>query len=415
MAKNFANIYNRTGDSIALEQSFFAKLEVTKGTIVGPTDTDFFFTVGGGSITHTQPKQSSPHRSGRHNTDIFQEKKVTEWSIPTFVNIDTTLGAAAAAEVEPAIRLLWKSLLGKEDISAGAVYTSEDVPDLTFSLFENGDKWAQQVPAAYVEANNLTAPGDGQAGMEWSGRGSDRYRIGIGKFTTDSNTTNIITLDTVSEAKRFQVGGLVMIIEADGTTRSADTAGGTYRKITAVDKVTAAITIDGAVLADADGTGGDLYLAYAEPETPTGIANIQTGLVGSIDVDGLGGTVPCIRSFNLTMTNNHEAVDYCYGTAGLATPFFVPGGRLAIEIEMELNLNDSLIELLDDLDSFEAQDVDFVLGDVAGRHLKIDIPKAIFDVPSTTLPEEGSIPVTLSGMGFQTGLDLADEVTISYI
>ena len=251
--------------------------------------------------------------------------------------------------------------------------------------------------------------------MEWSGRGADRYRIGIGKFTSDSNTTNIITLDTITEAKRFQVGGLVMIIKADGVTRSADTAGGTYRKLTAVDKVTGAITVDGGVLADADGSSGDLFLCYAEPESPTGIANIQTGLVGSINVDGLGGLVPCVRSFNITFTNNHEAVDYCYGTSGLATPFFVPGGRLAIEVEMELNLNDSLIELLDDLDEFTAQSIEFILGDGAGRHLKIDIPKSIFDVPSTSLPEEGSIPVTLSGMGFQTSLGASDEVTVSYL
>ena len=415
MSKNFANIYNRTGDSIALEQSFFAKVEATKGTIVGPMDTDFFFTLGGGAITHTQPKQSSPHRSGRSNTDIFREKKVTEWNIPTFVNIDTALGAPAAAEIDPAIRLLWQSLLGKEDTAAGAVYDSSIVPDLTFSLFENGDKWAQQVPGAYVEANSFTAPGDGQAQMEWSGRGADRYRIGIGLFTTDSNTTNIITLDNISEAKRFQVGGLIMIVGADGLTRSTDTAGGTYRKITAINKATAAITVDGAVLADADGTAESTYLCYAEPESPTGIANIQTGLVGSIDVDGLGGTVPCVRSFNLTMTNNHEPVDYCYGSSGLVTPIFVPGGRLSIEVEMELNLNDSLIELLDDLDSFEAQNIDFILGDSAGRHLKIDIPKAIFDVPSTSLPEEGSIPVSLSGMGFQTSLGLNDEITVSFI
>ena len=113
MAKNFATIFANTGDSIALEQKFFAVEEVTKGTLVGPTDSDFFFTQGGGTITHTQPKQSSPHRSGRHNTDIFVEKKVTEWSLPTFVNIDTGV-AAGATEVEDGIKLLWKSMLGKE-------------------------------------------------------------------------------------------------------------------------------------------------------------------------------------------------------------------------------------------------------------------------------------------------------------
>jgi len=414
MAKNFLTIYERTGDSIALNQQFFAKLEAVKGTLIGPTDTDFFFTRSGGSITHTQPKNPSEHRSGRHNNDTLAEKKVTEWSIPTYVNIDTLLGAAATAEVDDAIRLLWKSLLGFEDTATSAVYDSSVDPDITFSLFENGDKWAHQANGAAVEASTLSLPGDGQSGLEWSGRAADRKRVGIGRFTTSSDATNIITLDAATEAKRFPVGSMVMIIEDDGLVRSADTPNGTYRVVTLSDSGTGAITVDGAVLADADGTtGAGFFLAYAEPETPTAISDIQTGLVGSAAIVGLSAT--CVRSATVTMTNNHEWVDYCFGTDALATPYFVPGSRLMVEVELEMNLNDALIEFLDDLESFTSKDVDLVLGDSTGRHLKVDLPKVVFDVPSVTVPDEGSIPVSFSGIGLQTALDAADEITVSYL
>jgi hypothetical protein len=209
-----------------------------------------------------------------------------------------------------------------------------------------------------------------------------------------------------------------MIIKEDGTTRSTDTAAGTYRTVTATDDTTGEVTLDGAALADADPlTQGGLtyFLAYAEPETPTGISDVQTGLVGSVAIDGLGGSVACVRNFNLTLNNNHERVNYCYGTDGLATPFFVAGSRLSVELSVEMNLNAETVEWLYDLDQFTSQDIDFVLGDAAGRHMKIDLPKIIFSIPTTTVPEEGSIPFTAEGIGYQTALDAADEVTVSYL
>ena len=417
MAKNFKNNYDKTGDSIALEQSVFVVLETVKGTFAAPTDSDFVFSIAGSAVTHTQPVTSSPHRSGRHNTDTYAEKKSTEWELPTFINIDTAAPGGDTAR-DAGVAVLWKSLLGNQTDSAGvsSIFESSVDPDITFSFYENGDIWSQQVRGSFVESLNLNAPGDGQAQANWSGAGADRVRVGIGKFTSDSNTTNIITLVSVTEAKRFPVGAQVMIIEDDGLVRSADTPNGSYRTVTATNIATGAVTLDGAVLADADGTTGTgFYLAYAEPASPTGISNIQTGLVGSIAIDGLGGTVACVRNFDLTLNNNHERVSYCYGSDGLSTPFFVPGDRLSVELSVEMNLNHPTLEWLYDLDQFTSQDIDFILGDVATRHLKIDLPKIIFTIPSTTVPKSGSIPFSAEGIGYQTNLGSANEVTVSYL
>jgi len=418
MAKNFLSIYNNNGDSVALNQSWFLVEETTKGVFATPTDTDFFFTRAGGSVEHTQPFESSDHRSGRHNTDIIEQKKETAWSIPTYINIDTTQGSAGVAEVEPAIRVLWKSMLGTETIPGGVVFTATDDPSLTFSLYENGDKWAHQVPASFVMSCSLSAPGDGSATLDWSGNGADRYRVGIGSSTANNDTGNTFTLDVPTEAKRFPVGAQVMIITdaVGGATRSADTPNGTYRTVTASDSGTGIVTLSGAVLAAADGSAaGAFLLAYAEPETPTGIADIQTGLVGSMSIDGLGGVQDCVRNVTINMENNHELVNYCYGTSALAFPYFVAGSRLNVGVEIEQNLNDDTIEWLYDLDQFTAQDLDLVVGNATGRHLKVDMPKVFFNVPSTEAPEEGSIPFTSSGTAYQSGLDQADEITVSYL
>ncbi|HUV46235.1 MAG TPA: hypothetical protein VMW45_04125, partial [Dehalococcoidia bacterium] len=123
----------------------------------------------------------------------------------------------------------------------------------------------------------------------------------------------------------------------------------------------------------------------------------------------------CVRNVTINMENNHELVNYCYGTSALAFPYFVAGSRLNVGVEIEQNLNDDTIEWLYDLDQFTAQDLDLVVGNATGRHLKVDMPKVFFNVPSTEAPEEGSIPFTSSGTAYQSGLDQADEITVSYL
>ena len=87
MAKNYKDLYDYTGDSIALDQRWYAKLEGTKGQLTAPTGADFFFTLGGGSISFTQPFETSPHRSGRHHTSVIRKKKETTWSLMILLNL----------------------------------------------------------------------------------------------------------------------------------------------------------------------------------------------------------------------------------------------------------------------------------------------------------------------------------------
>jgi hypothetical protein len=56
-----------------------------------------------------------------------------------------------------------------------------------------------------------------------------------------------------------------------------------------------------------------------------------------------------------------------------------------------------------------------VLGDAAGRHFEALAPKVVFSVPSFSVPESGTIPVTMSGTCYQTALDAADELTAKFI
>jgi hypothetical protein len=365
-SKNFASIYAGGNDSSALNQSFFVKAELVRGTPVAATNTDFLFTLGGGGINFAQPYESSPHRSGRHNNNIIKQKTTTEWSMQTLLNIKQ--GVAYTAAIDAGVRLLWKAMLGREVDSSGYLYDSANDPSQTFTIFENLDHMAKQAVGCFVNQVEIQLPGDGKAQLNWTGNGKTVYHAGIGKSTT-ANTANTVTLIDPEEALRFDVGSLVMIVEADGTTRSTDTA--TPRTVTAVDTLTGAVTLSGAVLTDADGSTNPVYLCYWEPTAPAGIDEPQTGLVGSISIASLP-TLSCVRNATLTLANNHELVNYCYGTDGLSGPLFVPGGRLDAKLTLEMNLNAPLVEFMKRIRQFEAQEIDLVCGPSAGRHFKLE-------------------------------------------
>lgn len=412
MAKNFATLYASTNDSGALEQAFFLKQETTKGQLIAPAATDFLFTLDGGSIAFNQPFDSSPHRSSRHHTSIIKKKKTLAWDFSTFFNIDETLGSAASTEIDSAVRTLFRSLMGFEDVSAGAVYDTSVPPSTTFTLLENGDKWSRQACGCFVQDGEITLPGNGNSMIKWTGNGKEAFYVGIAKSITDNSAGNTINLIS-ADADRIPLGAMIMIIKSDGVTRSTDTAAGTSRLVLA--KTSNVITVSGAPLADADGSGGGtpIYVCYYEPATKTAINNPITGLVGSFSIVGLSGQ--CLRNGTIKMSNSHELVDYCFGSDSLDSPFFVPGSRFTAAVSVEMNMNSEVLEFFNRVTEFQAQDILFVLGSSTGRRMEVAVPNAFFPVPAFSVPATGSVPIVFAGTAYQTVLDAADEVTVSFI
>jgi len=413
MAKDYAALFATGNDSVALEQKIYIKEEVTRGVLALPGNSDLMLANPGATVNFTQPIESSPVRSDRHHTNVIKAKTSTEWTLPSFFHVDSTLGAVDNAEIDQAYRTLFKSMMGKEVATPPLVYTAATPPDITFSIFNVGDQWSFQAPGSFVEAANIQLPGDGDATVEFSGMSKTALLVGIGQSVADNNAGQTITLGA-GQGERFPVGAKVMLIEGDGVTRSADTAALSARTVTLV--AGDVVTLDGAALADADGSGGvglELYLVYFEPDAPVAINDPQTGLQESVTI--VGQTFDCVRSIGISMTNNHEPASFCYGEEGLASPFFTPGGRYTAEISLELNLNHQLVEFLNSLKGFTGEDITVVLGDATGRHVQFEMPKVIFAIPEVTPPDTGTIPVTFTGNAYQTTLDAADEVTISFL
>lgn len=413
MSKNYADIYASENDSVSLEQRWYFKQETTRGTLIGPANADYLWALEGGSITYAQPRESSPHRSGRHNTSTIKKKKETSWSLPTYFNIDESLGSFSAAEVDTPVRLLWKSLMGKEVVSGSAVtYTTATPANFTMSIHEVGDKWAYQSRGAFTQDGDIKLPGDGESMITWSGDAAEALMVGIGKSVVDNSGGNVVAVGT-GEGWSFPTGCLVMIVKSDGVTRSTDTASGTYRKVTSNPLTDGDnVTVDGAALADADGSTSPVYLVYAEPSAPTAINNPVTGLVGSASFSGL--SIDCFRQVGIKISNGHEKVDYCFGMDALSGTYFVPGSRVNIMVTAELNQNEKLVRFFNQLQSFQAKVMSVRLGAASGRRLEFALPKVDIPPPAFQVPSNGSIPITFEGTAEQTALDAADELTVAY-
>lgn len=408
MAKNFASIWATQNDSVALEQRFFVKQEVTRGTMIAPTDTDLIHTLNGGGIKFKRPITTSPVRTGRHHTSVIESKDETTWSFPTFFHVNESLGSFATGEVDLAWRVLMRSLLGVETVGGSSLtFDASIAPSTTFSLFETGDLWSNQAPGCFVDASNWTFPGDGQSQAAWNGMGKTMYRIGIGKSVT-ANAANAITVAT-GEGLKFEVGGMVMVVKANGTTRSSDTPNGSPRTITAISGDV--VTVDGAVLTDSDGTVTPVYLCYYEPTTPTAINHPLIGLVGAVSVGGItSGT--CVRKVELNIQNNHEPHNFCWGERGLSGPLFTPGGRLTVQTTVEMSMSHDLLKFINNLKGFAGVALSMVVGSASGRRLAIALPKVPFEIPEISIPDTGSIPVTFSGTAEQSAEDAADEIQV---
>lgn len=417
MAKNYADLYNSPNDSIALEQRFYLRKELNAGVLAGPGNSDFFYTLPGGSISYNQPFDSSMHRSGRHHLNIIKKKKELTFSLKQYFNIDTTMGSPGTGEIDQAVRTLFTSLLGKEDIGGGSpVYTSAAAPSITFSLYEVGDRWARQARGCFLQDGTLDFPGDGEATIDFTGAGKDALFAGIAKCTSTVAGGNIFH-GLTGDGAQFVVGAIVMVVKADGVTRSADktysTPGTGYRTITAINGDD--ITVDGAAFtSDSDGSSGSpSYLVYFEPPAPTAINNPVTGLVGSAVFVGLPNT-QAIRKTSLKISNNHELVNYVYGKDSLAVPFFVPGNRMTCEVSVEMNLNRNVLAFFNQVQSFQAKDLTFILGDSSSRYFQAVLPSIRFPVPAFQVPDTGSVPITFTGNAYETALDAADEITAGF-
>jgi hypothetical protein len=367
---------------------------------VGTDDTDFLLYTSGGP-TFSQPIESNAHRSGRFHTGIVKAKKVVEWNASTYVNMSGTAGDS----IDPAVRLLWKSLLGTEEVVAStAIRYRQGLPAFTFSLVRVSTIFAEYYTGCYVKDMTMTFPGDGPATCEWSGMGSTRKIAGIAKLSAGVTADDDLVLQA-GETDRFDVGAPVMVVDADGRTILAGA--------------------DGSLLIDAISSGTALSLSanvtalinsYLVPWHPGAVQQsgrdaIFTDLVGSFKLKSAGASI-CATNISLTFTNDHVDLSNCFGVDH--NEGFAAANRLTMTLAVTLDLsNENFAEVVQS-QTFAGFDPEIILGSASGRNLKITAPKWIPAVPAIEVPENGITPITLEGQLYQSAPGAQDPVLVQF-
>lgn len=368
---------------------------------VGTDDTDFLLYTSGGP-TLSQPIESNAHRSGRYHSGIIKSKKVVEWSASTYIN----MSGLAGASIDPAVKLLWKSLLGTEEVVAStAIRYRQGLPSFTMSLVRVSTIFAEYYTGCYVKDMTLTLPGDGPGTCEWSGMGSTRKIAGISQIVGGLTAVQDIVVQP-GQTDRYDVGAPVMIVDPDGRTILHGADG-----LLTIDSITSGTNTINVSANVTVSTLGFVVPWHPGAVQQTGRDAIFTDLVGSIKLKSAGADI-CATSIALAFVNDHVDLANCFGVDH--NEGFAAANRMTITMTVGFDLsNENFAEVVQS-QTFAGFDPVVTLGSVSGRYLQITAPKWIPSVPAIEVPENGVTPITLEGQLYQSAPGEQDPILVSF-
>jgi len=367
---------------------------------VGTNDEDFLLYTTG-NATYKQDVESNAHRSGRSHTGIVKKKKMAEWSFATYIN----MFGSAGDSIDKAVRLLWEQLLGTEVVTGSSIQYKQGIPNTFASLVRCSTIFGEYFTGLYTRDMTLTQAGDAAGTEEWSGKGAKRTIAGLSQVNGAVVASADVILNS-GEAKRYDVGAPVMLVDIDGRTVLYGQDGSLL--ISNIDLLTHKLTLNASVsIADN---------SFVVPWNPaafssTGRDAIFTDLVGSIKLNQTSSAI-CATNIQLAFVNDHTDFDNCFGSE--TNLGYAAANRMTITLTVTFDLSNENFAEVVQAANFAGFSPEIIIGDVSGRHLKITAPKWIPSVPSLEVPENGVTPVTLEGILYQSAAGANDAILVEF-
>lgn len=378
-------------NAAALNVADELKLGIANGgvEVAGTNDQDcLLYTTGG--PTFNQPVETNTHRNGRFHGGIIRQKKIAEFDIDAFINMSGTAGAS----IDTAVALMWEAVCGKKTVAAGSFIDFEqDYPAVYMSMVRVSTIFGEYYNGAYTKNMDLAFPGEGPATTKWTGKAADAAIAGIATVNGVVAASTSIILDA-GMTERYTVGAYIMAVDTDGRTILAGADGSL--KVDAYNDLTETLTTNVAVTLPDN--------SYIVPWHPGAVQqttrdNIYTDLVGTMKLRA-AGTVIDVTEITLSIANDHVDLDNRFGAD--ANKGFVAGNRLTATLGVTFDLsNETMGEVVRTRD-FGGFTPEIVLGATSGRHLKITGQRWIPSVPTIEVPENGTTPVTLEGVLYES-------------
>lgn len=370
--------------------------------VPGTAGGNFLFMTKAG-LKVSQPFEMSEHRTGRQASNIIKKKIVAEGDIEMYVNMDTS---GVGPVIDTPVEDILENILGRKTKTANLIrFDAGDPPTSFLSLLQGNNVFARAFNGGYAKSLKISLPGDGEAKITVPFKCRDGKYASVGQFNGEVTASTAVILN-IGDANKFDNGSRVIVVDTDGRTILYGAAGTlTFDRLTAsTGTLSAAITC--------------LDNSYLAPWTPhnldqAGIDNPVTGLSGTVSLDGDSTTIEEIRSVEISFDPKVEDQDNYYGADGNRGR--VVGGRAEITIDLDVMLSNSQAQNIMEAKRFVAKSVVVKLGDPAGRHTRFVFPNVQFAVPDVELPDEGSVPLKLSGKCLQSTVGALDAFAMEYV
>lgn len=381
------------------------KLGVANGGTesVGTDDQDFLLYTTGG-ITFSQPVESNLHRSGRFHTGVIKKKKVTEFDFDTYIN----MSGSAGASIDTSVQLLLEMLLGTKTTNAGvSIDFTQGLPNKYCSAVRVSTIFGEYVNGMYLKQATIALPGDGPGTIKYQGKGAETVISGLAQVNGAVAASTAVIVNN-GEAEFYENGGYVMAVHPDGRTILAG-VDGSLRVNGDPNLTTHTVTLNTAVTIPDDG-----FLVPWDPGAvqQTGRDAVFTDLVGSMKLDSAGSAVD-VTNIELSINNDHVDFDNRFGKD--ANAGYAAGNRCTMTLSVTFDLSNETMGKVVQTRKFTGLRPEVVIGDPAtGRALTITGTNWIPSVPTIEVPENGTTPVTLEGVLYQSAPGTKDPTRLRF-
>jgi hypothetical protein len=372
------------------------------GTETAGTDDQDFLLITTGGPKFEQPIETNAHRSGRFHSGIIKKKMMAEYDLETYVNMNGSAGAS----IDAAVRLLFESAFGTETASGVSIDYTQGLPSFYFSMARVSTIFGEYYTGCYEKELGLTFPGDGPATVKHTGKACKAAIAGLAKVAAPGATASATVPVTTDEENRFSADGRVMVVDTDGRTILAGADGSL--SVVSTSDLGNTVTLSGPVTV---GMGGFLAPWHPGAVQQTGRDNVFTDLVGSMKLRQGGASID-VTNISLTMANDPVDLDNIYGKDANAGAVY--GNRATMTLSVTFNLSNENFAEVVLARKFEGLAPEIILGDASGRHLRIRAPKWMPAVPAIEVPENGTTPVTLEGILYESAPGQRDPITVSF-
>jgi hypothetical protein len=381
--------------AIARQQTIFAKLEATAGTLVFPAGTDVVVAAGIGAMVQ-QPSftDSDEIVDSRDTLARFQDKYPPgDWSFPVYARPSGTAGTAPSEDV------LMESLMGEKTVVGGTsvTYTLATTKP-SFSMWMKKGHTVFFAWGCTVGALKSGLETKGGHKMEFSGQFMGMCWVGTDTISALAalGAASVV----VHDAKKFSVGGHVEFVE--GSTVYDATTG---YAITAVNVATNTLTVSPVLEVALDAE------SVIRPYLPTASA-VGTSLENRKGYAKLDTITTPLRSMNLNISDmpkylDDEVTDDDFPTAYVETKRSIDG---AIDVYFREN---DLKYFYDGYNASPAGDIalQVIVGDAAGSIITYDMPTSSLSVPAL----EDADPTVALNMPYKAlGSSGEDSISITY-